>query len=409
MNSSPCDLQHVLGSARLRLTLFLLYPLMISAWTSERMSPGFTSFEVRSAVQSGISPFKPADCPYDLCAGGGYYQNRWISPFKSADCPFDIPEGEHIECGYLVVPEDRSRPGGPTIQLAVAILKSHSANPAPDPVIFLAGGPGDSGLAWVDTFRRSSLREIRDFILLDQRGTGYSKPSLQCQEWVAVVNRTRGQNSWTEESINLRIEAAKQCHNRLVGGGINLAAYNSAASAADLNDLRLALGYKAWNLYVRSYGGRLALTVMRDYPAGIRSAILDSPFPPQANLYEGIAANIWRAFTTLFNGCAADPACQAAYPDLERIFNELVDRLNAHPITLAVTDPVTGVPRNQFITGSDIINGGFTALYDTRLIPYLPLAGYQIHAGNNAVLAAMTARVTSDPSRSSRGMRWSVL
>ena len=65
---------------------------------------------------------------------------------------------------------------------------------------------------------------------------------------------------------------------RLVGEEINLAAYNSPASAADLNDLRLALGYKEWNLYGRSYGGRLALTVMRDYPTGIRSVILDSPY-----------------------------------------------------------------------------------------------------------------------------------
>lgn len=31
--------------------------------------------------------------------------------------------------------------------------------------------------------------------------------------------------------------------------GVNLAAYKSAASAADLNDLRELLGYTAWNLY----------------------------------------------------------------------------------------------------------------------------------------------------------------
>jgi pimeloyl-ACP methyl ester carboxylesterase len=47
----------------------------------------------------------------------------------------------------------------------------------------------------------------------------------------------------------------------------DLTAYNTAASAADVNDLRLALGYEQINLWGGSYGARLALEVMRDYPA----------------------------------------------------------------------------------------------------------------------------------------------
>ena len=83
-----------------------------------------------------------------------------------------------------------------------------------------------------------------------------------------------------QEEDELLIHAGQACHDRLVQHGVDLSAYNSAATAADIEDLRVVLGYSKWNLYGGSYGSRIALTVMRDFPQGVRSVILDSAIPP---------------------------------------------------------------------------------------------------------------------------------
>ena len=182
------------------------------------------------------------------------------------DCPFDIPDGYDMECGYLTVPENRSDPNSATIDLAVAIVRVD--NPASDPIIYLAGGPGSSAIdEFVSAPESWDINQFlygSDLILLDQRGTGYSYPTLNCWEMEQAA----------ENSIS-DYDAAVACHDRLVSDGIDLTAYNSAESAADVEDLRIALGYDTWNLFGISYGTRLALEVMRDYPDGIRSVIID--------------------------------------------------------------------------------------------------------------------------------------
>jgi pimeloyl-ACP methyl ester carboxylesterase len=111
-------------------------------------------------------------------------------------------------------------------------------------------------------------------------------------------------------------QAFSHCHDRLIAEGVDLSAYNSSTSAADVNDLRLVLGYNQLNLYAVSYGTRLALTILRDDPQAIRSAVLDSAYPLEVNLYTSLAANAERSFNVLFDRCAADSACNLSYPDL---------------------------------------------------------------------------------------------
>jgi pimeloyl-ACP methyl ester carboxylesterase len=113
----------------------------------------------------------------------------------------------------------------------------------------------------------------RDLVLFDQRGTGYSQPRLDCPERSAVTPALLDGSLSAEQAQGAIVEAFRRCRERLLAQGIDLSAYNSAASAADLNDLRLALGYEKLNLYAVSYGTRLALTLMRDYPQAVRSAV----------------------------------------------------------------------------------------------------------------------------------------
>ena len=124
-----------------------------------------------------------------------------------AQCQFQIPPGQTVDCGYLTVPEDRSQPDGPTIRLHVAIFRSYSDNPAPDPIVYLAGGPGEHALEVASlTFnqRFAPFLADRDFIIFDQRGVGYSEPALDCQELIDLAYETLAQDLSPEEGVALR-------------------------------------------------------------------------------------------------------------------------------------------------------------------------------------------------------------
>src|SRR5262249_11696499 len=150
----------------------------------------------------------------------------------------------------------------------------------------------------------SAVLAHRDFIFFDQRGTGYSQPELTCPERDALAPTLLAGALSDEQSTQAIVDAFQRCRDRLGVQGVDLAAYNSAASAADVNDLRLALGYSQLNLYGDSYGTRLALTVMRDFPQAVRSVVLDSTYPLEVNLYTALAPNAERAFNALFDACS---------------------------------------------------------------------------------------------------------
>ncbi|MBL8164130.1 MAG: alpha/beta hydrolase [Anaerolineae bacterium] len=288
---------------------------------------------------------------------------------ESVNCWMELPdglvEGENVDCGILYVPEDRSDPNSPTIELAFAILYAPAEEAQPDPVIYLAGGPGGNAVDEISGWLDVPYLQDRDLILLDQRGTGYSFPSLNCPE--------------IEESEE---GATQACRDRLISEGVNLQAYNSAANAADVADLRVALGYEEWNLYGISYGTRLALTVMRDYPEGIRSVIIDSVYPPEVNSWEEYGQNTADVFDRLFAACAADAGCDAAFPDLWAVFYNTVDALNAEPAAYTGVDPETGSGVDLSLSGTDLINRLFQLMYSTESIPYLPWMIYEVANGN---------------------------
>jgi pimeloyl-ACP methyl ester carboxylesterase len=133
-----------------------------------------------------------------------------------------------------------------------------------------------------------------------------------------------------------------------------------------VNDLRIALGYDKVNLYGTSSGTRTILTIMRNHPEGIRSVILDSVYPPQVGLYSTVSQSVNRVFSLLFEECAADPACNQKYPDLESTFYQTVDDLNAKP------------DRAQLSQGTVLVDGGFfmeavyVSFYSTIAIPRIP-------------------------------------
>ncbi len=260
--------------------------------------------------------------------------------YEETPCQFETPSRARVTCGYVTVPETRSGDPSRTIRLAVVIFHSTSKTPAPDPVVFLQGGPGAAALefsAQVYPYMVTPFLSERDFITFDQRGTGLSEPALKCDELENVFR----QDIYGKIELGTREmvyqNAFLSCSGLLRSKGTNLNAYSTVESAADLRDIVNLLGYQKVNLYGASYGTRLALVTMRNHPEIVRSAILDSVVPVETSLIREYPNSIDYTLSRLFQSCAADPNCSRAYPDLENVFWDLVRELDANPVTLTTS------------------------------------------------------------------------
>jgi pimeloyl-ACP methyl ester carboxylesterase len=338
-------------------------------------------------------------------------QNKNSVPrFENAECVVPIPKTEtKFECGYLVVPESRKIKNGNTIRLPIVILKSENPKPKPDPVLRTLGGPGGSSLRLVGGRRFSPWLKDRDMIIFEQRGTKYAQPALACPE-VDEANTGSAKKQLDKQTARRNeIRAAKVCYDRLTKQGINLSAYNSAESAADIEDLRRVLKLEKLNLYGLSYSARLMLNVMRDYPKGIRSVVLESTLPPEVNYNEVGVDGIVYALNRLFENCKNEPECAKTFPNIETEFYETVAKLNNEPLTAVVKDEKTGETNEIKLDGNDFATWvvDYMLSNDPPSIAAAPFIINQIFQGKYENFKSYANEKLS-PSSYSLGMRFSV-
>ena len=251
----------------------------------------------------------------------------------------DQKEKVDAEFGTLFVPENRSDPESNLIELAFVRFKSTAKNPGP-PIVYLAGGPGGSGIGTARGSRFPlfmALREIADVIAFDQRGTGFSKPNLTCLNRLALpldVPPTR------EAAIKEMRKNAGDCafYWRNIQR-VDLAGYNTNESADDLEDLRKALGANQISLWTISYGTHLAFAAMRRHPKSIHRAILAGTEGPD-HTYK-LPGNIQKHLEDLAAVIKADPEVGKEVPDFLGLMKSVFDRLDAKPETVEITDPRT--------------------------------------------------------------------
>ncbi|MFF4323387.1 alpha/beta fold hydrolase [Streptomyces sp. NPDC001568] len=259
-------------------------------------------------------------------------------------------------CGFLEVPENRARPGGRTIELAVARIPATAAKPVADPVVFMAGGPGADTFDDIPFLVESGLNKDRELIVMAQRGNLHNRPNLACPEIDRFNGRAVGLGYDAQQAKQSFLKAVKDCRDRLTADGTDLGAYNTTENAADFADLRKALKIPRWNVYGYSYGSNLALTYLRLHPEGIRAFAIDSITPPRVVTLPWAWGSTAEGIDNILAACAAQPACKSRYPRLRQLLTEQVRKLEARPLTLDVTPRESGKPVRTVLDGGALLN-----------------------------------------------------
>ncbi|MEZ4416954.1 MAG: alpha/beta hydrolase [Gemmatimonadota bacterium] len=275
----------------------------------------------------------------------------------------DARLGEDARCGTMAVREDRSRPDGRMIDLNMVLLPASGASRA-EPLFLLAGGPGQAAtdLAGLALGPFAPLRQTRDIVLVDQRGTGGSNP-LDCPSGSAEDPR---------KSFGALFRPAElaACAKRL-SAHADLTLYRTDEVVADLDEVREALGYERVVLWGGSGGTRTALVWARSFPDRVAAMVLDGVAPTDFTAPSPYAPGVQRSWERVVEDCAAQPACAAAFPDLPGDLDRVLARFDAGPVSTTVAvDENRAVPVTM--TRGDFGYALRGLLYGARTVAYAP-------------------------------------
>lgn len=257
---------------------------------------------------------------------------------------FTARDGSEVpaERGTLTVPMQRAVEGQPatgTVELAFVRFPSTAAQPG-SPIVYLAGGPGGSGI-WSAASSRfplfQALRSVADVIAFDQRGTGDSTPGFECDE---RYRTPLDQPSRPEVAAPILADAARRCIETAKAQGVDPTAFDTLDSAADLEALRIALGAEKLTLWGISYGTHLALATLKSYPDSVDRMILAGVEPLHHSWK--LPSDQQALLSEISRRAAADPAVAREVPDLMSAIETLVADLEKQPVTLTMTDPASG-------------------------------------------------------------------
>ena len=258
-----------------------------------------------------------------------------VGDIKSEPYTFETNTGQKIEAeiGRIYVPERHSKPNGKLIELAFVRFKS-TAKTSSIPIIYLAGGPGGSGINLAKGARFSlfmAMREFGDIIALDQRSSGLSKPNLACKE---TLDYPLDKPTDKAEALRLYQEKSKSCAEFWNKQGVDLTAYNTNESADDLEVLRKVLGVEKITLWGSSYGTHLGLAFIRRHEKSVNRAVfsgvegmddtfkLPSTLDAQLELVSDLVKN--------------DPTLSGKIPDLIELVKRVFAKLEKESVEIKI-------------------------------------------------------------------------
>lgn len=267
-------------------------------------------------------------------------------------------------CGTLNVFENRTARTGRRLSLAIVVLPALSDDHQQDPLVFLAGGPGQGAakMAPLITAAFSRIQRHRDIVLVDQRGTGRSHP-LNCEPKDDSLKALLAD----DESVLARL---REC---LASYDADPRLYTTPIAMDDLEDVRTFLGYQTVNLYGGSYGTRAALVYLRQHPDSVRAVVLDGVAPTDMRLPLFTGRDAGRALDQVLTDCAADSGCASAYPGLRARVEELLSRLERSPAQVTVVHPLAGTPEMIAVTPRVVAGALLAGLYAPSTASMVPL------------------------------------
>jgi pimeloyl-ACP methyl ester carboxylesterase len=305
--------------------------------------------------------------------------------------------GADALCGRLAVPEDPAAPEGRRIELAITVLPATGPDRvrAPDPVFALHGGPGAAAAFLAPVFAAQPLRNRRDVVLVDQRGTGGSN-GMRCgtadpYTWlVAVLGFDFAPSACDDFEADPRL-------------------YTTPIAMDDLDAVRAALGYEHINLWGGSYGSRAALVYLRRHPERVRTAVLDGVAPPSVLVPVSFPRTSQAAFELLLDDCRADPNCREG-GDPSALLTETLALLAAAPSQVTVPFPGESQPVTIPFGPIELAGSILYALYSPFTAAGIPSAIRAAHSGDYAPAAAFgTAFAAGTRPAFAIGMTLSVL
>ena len=308
-------------------------------------------------------------------------------------------------CASLSRPLDPARPDGPRFDLHYAVLPALARNKAPDPVVFFAGGPGQSAVDLAAAFhaRFGRLNQWRDLVFIDQRGTGRSAP-LRCPEDAPRAALAPLSQALDSAARLQRLAACRQTLQALPHGDLRF--YATVLASGDVDAVRQALGAPRLNLVGGSYGTRAALDYLRQYPQRVRRVVLDGVAPPDMRLHETAGRDNEAALQAVWQACAAQPACQRRHPQLDGQMRRLLASL---PRTVQLPHPVSGQLQSLTLD-ADLLRSLVRApLYAPVLASALPEAIAEADAGRFAPLMALASALGGGAGGLATGQHFSVV
>lgn len=244
------------------------------------------------------------------------------------------------KCGVVQVLENPAKPEGRKLDISVAVVPATQGRALPDPIVLLMGGPAEDAISAAAYFAGTlaTLHRERDLVFIDQRGTGTSH-RLGCDIYAGV-----------EPAVLLRdvfpLAPIERCAREL-SKNADLTQYSYAHFSRDLEHVRKVLGYGPVNLFAGSYGSRAAQVFMRAYPDSVRTVIFHSVVPIDMTIPLPMAKAAQVAMDRVMKDCQAQPACHAAFPNVRNELTEVLRRLDAGNVTVAVPGQSSKVPLDR--------------------------------------------------------------
>lgn len=327
----------------------------------------------------------------------------WLNVCPDFSKTGKAPVEQNAQCGSFDVKENPQDPK--SINIALNVLRIPAVNPVPeqDPLFIVVGGPGQSAVVVAESVHRifNEIRKNRDIVFVDQRGTGKSNP-LDCD-----FESEDAKQLSEQEQEELGRAAVKQCIEKIKD---HAAYYTTNYAVADLDAVRIALGYEKINLWGGSYGTRVVLEYLRRYPTHTRASILDGVAPAAIALPWSMEADGLAALQAINQQCATTPACISHYGDIVQKAQILSVDLLSKPQAIKITHPRTQEKVTVNLTAQDFAAVVRLALYNRDISSLLPQVISEAAAGEYQLFASLIylAKAKSDMANISYGMHYSV-